>query len=355
MILKSHILKLNRIQTSQNRDLKNGALLDRNERVDYFNSSTFKKITKSISRYSLNATPDVQNLYKILAKEHGLKKNNIYIGQGITEIISHILFSVVRKGEEAVFMHPTYPMYEVLCKLHNIKFKLWKFDKNLGLNLNDFRKLINTKTKVVFLINPNLPIEYEFKKSMKDKIRKLCNKKKIVLVYDEAYYHFGGKSEINNVKKANNLIVMRTFSKAWGLPGIRLGYMAANEKLCQYISKCRSLVETNAFSFQIAQWAMKNKKILKEHIKQVKSGARYLKKKLESLNEDFHGGNKTNAVILKLKNKNSTNNLVKYLSRKKVYIRSNFPDPISNYVRISLGSPKKLSKFIKEYSNWKKI
>ena len=66
MILKSHILKLNRIQTSQNRDLKNGALLDRNERVDYFNSSTFKKITKSISRYSLNATPEVQNLYKIL-------------------------------------------------------------------------------------------------------------------------------------------------------------------------------------------------------------------------------------------------------------------------------------------------
>ena len=53
---------------------------------------------------------------------------------------------------------------------------------------------------------------------------------------------------------------MRTFSKAWGLPGIRLGYMATNPQLCDYVSKCRSLVETNSFSYEIAKWALRIQK-----------------------------------------------------------------------------------------------
>ena len=56
---------------------------------------------------------------------------------------------------------------------------------------------------------------------------------------------------------------MRTFSKAWGLPGIRLGYMITNKKLNAYVSKCRSLVETNGFSYEIAKWALENKKYFK--------------------------------------------------------------------------------------------
>ena len=83
----------------------------------------------------------------------------------------------------------------------------------MSLEFSDLKRLLQ-KTKVIFLVNPNLPIEFEFDKKLKSKIYKLCLKKNIILVYDEAYYHFGSKSEIkNSVKK--NLIVMRTFSKAW--------------------------------------------------------------------------------------------------------------------------------------------
>ena len=77
---------------------------------------------------------------------------------------------------------------------------------------------------------------------------------------------------------------MRTFSKAWGLSGIRLGYMISNSKLCNYISKCRSLVETNSMTYQIALWALKNK-IFKSHVKQVKMGAKFIKNKLQSIGD----------------------------------------------------------------------
>ena len=201
-MFKPHIQKLTRLQTSENRDIKKGVLLDRNERVENYNEATYKKILKSISRFSINATPDIQNLYKNLSKFFKINKNNIYIGQGITELMSQIIFSLVKKNEEVVIMDPTYPMYEVLCKLNEVKIKKWKFNNDLSLEFSDLKKIVTKKTKVIFLVNPNLPIEFEFDKKLKSKIYKLCLKKNIILVYDEAYYHFGSKSEIkNSVKK----------------------------------------------------------------------------------------------------------------------------------------------------------
>ena len=107
-MLKKHIESLVRVQTSLNRNIEKGIILDRNERVDVFDNTTFKKIIKSISKYSLSATPDMTSLYKQIAKYHELKRNNIYITQGITECISHIIFSILNKSDEAILLYPTY-------------------------------------------------------------------------------------------------------------------------------------------------------------------------------------------------------------------------------------------------------
>ena len=146
---------------------------------------------------------------------------------------------------------------------------------------------------------------------------------------------------------------MRTFSKAWGLSGIRLGYMVANQKLCDYVSKCRSLVETNSLTYQVALWAIE-KKIFKNHVKNIKKGSLFLRKKLGENQDQFHGGKCTNAMLIRLPNFEATKNLKNYLFKKKIYIRNNFPDPISDCIRVSLASVKKLSKFFNEYIKWKK-
>ena len=354
-MFKPHIQKLERTQTSENRDIKKGVLLDRNERVENYNEATYRKIIKSISRFSINATPDIQNLYKNLSKFFKVNKNNIYIGQGITELMSQIIFSLVKKNEEVVIMDPTYPMYEVLCNLNEVKIKKWKFNKNLSLEFNDLKKIVTKKTKVIFLFISNLQIEFEFDNTLKNKIYKFCLKKNIILVYDEAYYHFGSKTEIKNSVKKKNLIVMRTFSKAWGLPSIRLGFLVTNRKLCEYISKCRSLVETNALSFQIAMWALNNRKILDNHVSQIKEGSKYIQKRLKELNIFFKGGIVTNAILIRLKDRKETENLRLFMRKKKIYIRTNFKGKIENCIRISLGPVDKMKIFMSAFNNWLKL
>lgn len=355
MKFKSNINSLVRVQTSENRDVVNGLLLDRNERVESFNDNTYKSILKNISRFSLNATPDIQGLYKKISKFFKVKKENIYIGQGITELMSHLIFSLVDKNQEVIVLDPTYPMYDVLCKLHGVKIKKWKFNKDLSLELKDLKKIVSKKTKIIFLVNPNLPIEFEFNKTLKNKIYKFCLKNSITLVYDEAYYHFGSESEINNAVKKKNLIVMRTFSKAWGLPSIRLGFLVTNKKLCNYVSKCRSLVETNALSYQIAMWALSNKKILNNHVSQIKKGSKYIQKNLKKLNIFFKGGNVTNAILIKLRNKKEVEKLRLFMRKRKIYIRTNFKDNIEDCVRISIGPVNKMKIFINAFHSWLKI
>ena len=72
-------------------------------------------------------------------------------------------------------------MYEVLCKLNNIKYKKWKFKDDFKLYVNDLKKLINKKIKILFLVNPNLPVEFEFNKKTKEEIYKICKKKKYII------------------------------------------------------------------------------------------------------------------------------------------------------------------------------
>ena len=146
---------------------------------------------------------------------------------------------------------------------------------------------------------------------------------------------------------------MRTFSKAWGLSGIRLGYMVSTKKICDYVSKCRTLVETNSLTFQVALWALKNK-IYKNHVSDVKKGYKYIVENFSKSNEIFFGGRVTNAILLKLPSVEATQHLKNFLSKKKIYVRANFQYPIEQYVRISLASEKKMSIFFKEYKIWKK-
>ncbi len=355
MFFKENIKKLKRYQTSLNRDLIKGINLDRNERVDVFNNKLQHKIKKKLSSNIFNSTPDISSLYTELAKYHKVKSKNIYITQGITEGIFQILFSLTKKNDEVVIMNETYPMYKILCNLNNIKFKTWDFNNNLKLNIQNLKSKITNKTRILFLVNPNLPIEFEFSKKLKEEIYKLCLKKNIILVYDEAYHYFGSKSELNNSTKKKNLLVMRTFSKAWGLPGIRLGYMTGTTNLIEYISKCRSLVETNGFSYEIAKMALKNKHILEDHVRTIKQGYNFLLNKFNLHKENYYGGKVTNAILLDLKTKRNCQSLKKFLKKKKIYIRHGFQKPIDTFIRISLCSPKKLNVFFNNYLKWKKL
>jgi len=340
MLRKSHILKMNRYQTSVGRDLVTGARLDRNERVSDFNGDCLGNIFDQFQSSSLTASPDTGLLYDALSRSVGKTSDQIFLQNGITECIRVLYDLGCSAGDNVVCIDPTYPMYALYAEMYGIEFRPLTFDSStLRLQIDALPALIDSRTRFVFLPNPNLPIESCLSVEEVRSIADQCAKRNVFLVIDEAYYFFGGPTVIDLIEECSNLIVLRTFSKAYGLAGLRIGFMVSNQENIAYLSKSRSLVECNSISMAIATYMLENPNVMQEHVREVADGARTIQDILTENQIAFFGGDVTNAILVLLPDSRAPAELTEFLRNQNVYVRANFDEPIENAVRVSIGPP----------------
>lgn len=347
---KKKISLIDRIRIPENRDLKKGLRLNRNERVDNFSKDIIKSIIKNINEYDLGKYPDQNKIYKVLANFIGENEKNILLTSGIDGGIKSILEIFTDTNESIGVLHPTYAMYEVYSRLFNLKYIKINY-KNFKLDKKKLYKLINSKKiKILFIPNPNQPIEDNISYKEMKKICQLCKQNKILLVVDEAYYMFGAETCIKLTKKYKNILILRTFSKSFGLPSIRLGYIVGPEKIIKSLQSYRLSYESNFFTNIIAEYFINNFSKIKSYIDEVKKGRDFLKDEMKKLNFEVIGG-KSNFLLINFKNKLLLNKILDKLKYEKIYVKSNFTGEISNCILVTCGrkkTMKKLSDAIKQ-------
>jgi len=331
---------MSRYQTSVGRDILIGARLDRNERVKDFSLDVLQNIFGEFHPSILSASPDTGELYQAIAKNIRVAPENIFLQNGITECIRVMYDLGCEPGDNVVCVDPTYPMYKLYAEMYGVEFRSLTFDADsLQLQIDMLPSLVDSRTRFVFLPNPNLPIESCL---LVNEIRALadeCQKNGVFLVIDEAYYLFGGPTVIDLVRDCSNLIVMRTFSKAYGLAGLRIGFMVSRADNIRYLGKSRSLVESNSLSMAIATHMLENPSLMQEHVRDVENGAQKIREILSAGRVKFFGGNVTNAILVFLPDGIAPEKLVEFLKAQNIYVRANFEPPIENAVRVSLGPP----------------
>ena len=182
-----------------------------------------------------------------------------------------------------------------------------------------------------------------------EKIAKFCEKKNIILFIDEVYFHFNNFSSMQLINKYNNLFVARSFSKAFGLAGVRLGYLISNKKNILYVSKFRSGYECNTLSAAISQLFIDNFHIVKNYITDIKNGSKYLKNELDKLSIDHTGGNYGNFVYIDLKSFSKNNKIINYLKKKNIYVRGGWPPPFDKGFSLTISSKKIMKIFVREF------
>jgi len=344
---KHHIQQMDRYQTSEGRDLEVGLRLDRNEKVSTFPQEILDDVFSSFQGFSLSASPDAASLYEKISDDLNMEKDHIFVTTGITEGIRVLYDLYAQEGDNVICLDPTYPMYWIYAEMYKIEYR--KFTYNESTLKPDYESLYNqidNKTKIVFIPNPNLPIESCFSIDEIKKIASICMEKNVLLVIDEAYYYFGAPTVLDLIKDFKNLIVFRTFSKAYGLAAIRLGFMVSNPELINYFSKSRSIVESNTLSMQVAEYFLEHPVLRESHVQEVKQGAQYIHQELKKLGLRYYGGEFTNGLVIFLKSGEDSNKIVLFMEQQKIYIRGAFEAPFENVIRISLGSLEAMEKFI---------
>ena len=348
---KKSLEKVNR--SSNIEDRSNYKLrLDRNEKILPFNKLYKKKFNKYINNLDLNYYPNLEQTYQKLSKHLKLDRNNIFITEGVSGAIKNILDSIaIDKKTEIIVPNPSFALYKIYSKIYNLKIKIYDYDNNFNLKIDDIFKKVSKNTSVVFLTFPNIPVEGNVDLVFINKLAKFLNKKRILLVIDEVYFPFNKISAINLIKKYNNLVVMRSFSKAFGLAGARIGYMISEKKI-KVFSNTKGGYETNMLSATAANFSLDNYRLTKKYAKDVSTGFLFLKDKLKKLKINYYGGTNSNFIFINFKNQITAKNIFYKLKKNKIAVRYGYPKPFNKGILLT-GCPLKEIKLF--FSIFKKI
>ena len=168
----------------------------------------------------------VERLISAISKFVKIPSSMIGVGNGSDQILDLILSNFASKQTKVLTSNPTFGFFEERCKLYSIPLIAIPFSNDMKLNIKDFVKQ-SKNADILYLDSPNNPTGFQFSKSELQKLIKSFNG---LVIIDEAYGEFGSYSLASMVKTQENLIVVQTVSKSFGLAGLRLGYFIANKK-----------------------------------------------------------------------------------------------------------------------------
>ncbi|MAT57803.1 MAG: histidinol-phosphate transaminase [Ignavibacteriae bacterium] len=337
-LVRENIKKL-KPYTSARQGYLSGILLDANE-------NSFGSVVES--NLQLNRYPDPnQNILRDkLSNYLKIKKENLFVGVGSDEIIDLLVRIFCEpRIDNVIITEPTYGMYKVACDISNVAAKTVPLNNEFQLDINSIKNSVDENTKLVFCCSPNNPTgNLLYKKNILETAKSING----LLIVDEAYVDFiESGSSIDLINEQNNIIVMRTFSKAWGLAGIRAGYCIADKSIIDYLFKIKSPYNLNKMTSDIILSALDNiqkKNYFIEQINQQKELLINQLKKNKYVDKIFPSD--ANFVLVKFKNGKY---LYDELVKKGIILRDRSGQlNLQNCIRITIGNEEENNILIKE-------
>lgn len=218
--------------------------------------------------FNLYPDSDSRLLREKMAEYYGCSAENIMVGNGSSDLINMVINAFCEVKDCVVSFAPSFSMYRTYCDLCGAELVDVGTEENF---IQDIDRLIEkseeVKPKIVILCNPNNPTGYVTERRDVEKLLKAVRDSLVII--DEAYMDFGEGSSIDLIGKYENLIVMRTLSKAFGLAGLRVGAMISSEELIRYVWKVKVPYNINALSQYAAVRALENIGLVKSYVRNV--------------------------------------------------------------------------------------
>lgn len=212
----------------------------------------------------LNRYPDDRalDLKKALAAYLAVNSKELIIGNGSSEMIELLFRTYLEKGEQVLGFSKSFSMYKIFAQIYEADYIGIENDYVMDMDVL-IEAVVASNPKMVMLCNPNNPTGYLIKKQDIERLLKVYSG---LVVVDEAYIEFTEGSMLNRLGDYQNLVILRTFSKAWGLAGARVGYMIASEQIVNAVLKVKPPYNLNMLSQQAALNALKQREKMKQYV-----------------------------------------------------------------------------------------
>lgn len=274
LLLRPHIAKLQPYTSARDEYTgKEGVFLDANE-------NPFGSITEQ----DFNRYPDPYQsaLKEEIAKIKGVRASQIFLGNGSDEAIDLLYRAFCNPGKDnVILLPPTYGMYEVSANINDVEIRKVALTPDFQLQPDKILAAANANSKILFVCSPNNP---SANKAKREDILFLLENFNGLVVVDEAYIDFSDEASFTTeLDRFPNLLVMQTFSKAWGLASLRLGMAFASEELIRILNKIKPPYNISGLTQDTVLEAIKDKTKVDRMIQDILSEREFLKKELEKL------------------------------------------------------------------------
>lgn len=289
--------------------------------------------------------PEYFDLNESVAKYADVESGQVMVTNGTDQAIDIVIRSFSDRGDTVIIPEPSFAMYGQYARVNGnrIVTPFYKKD-NLAFPLNEVIEMIDASTKLIVISNPNNPTGTL---ASPEDITKIARKAKQAIVYvDEAYYEFSGVTAVGLIDAYPNIIVSRTFSKAFGLAGLRIGYVIARRQYITEMLKVRGPYDVNQTACRAANTALKNTKAMKRYAREIMEEAKPLVEQFFIAQNIPYYPSAGNFILFKPQNPRA---VAETLRKNGIALRSQDRPKIEGTLRVTIGTENQMKKFTDTY------
>ena len=276
----------------------------------------------------------------------GVPTKNLLLTNGSDQGIDIILRCLLENGDEVKMAQPGFPMFQQITQTLGCTIDGPPFSKDFRFPHQELKDSVNSNTRLIVVINPNNPTGSEVSlKQIEDLLKTFPD---IPILVDEAYYEFSGETCVSLLSSYPNLIIIRTFSKALGMPSLRLGYVIARPDFIMHLQKIRGPYDVNIVAVFAAQEQLKHPEQWQRIVKHLLEESKPALEKYFDQHHVKYFANRTNFMLVEPQDPAAA---YKYLKENKILVRPMRP-PISHTFRMSLRMMPEMLRFMEVYSRF---
>ncbi len=315
--------------------------LDRNEASGPLSDTVQLALSEYVGSVGVHMYPDSDPLLQPLSAYCDIEAECILPTNGSDQAIDLTLRAFLNAGETVLMARPEFPVFGQIIDTIGARVTAVPYNADLSFPYEAFRSAFQSnQIDLIVLINPNNPTGTPIERSFIEEV--LTENPTTPVIVDEAYYEFTGATVVDLVRQHHNLIVLRTFSKAFAMAGLRLGYAVANEATIVELTKLRNPFDVNQLAVIAGLVQLSDLKPSREYVDETMNRIKPRALQFfESHDIVVHGG----AANFVLVESNDRDALVKHLTSSRVLVRPMSAPALSNMFRMSLGSSQDMARF----------
>lgn len=274
---------------------------------------------------------------KAISKFFSFDKSEIFVGNGSDELLDLLMKAFVEKQTRVLVVEPTFPLYTYFIQLYGGQKVTVLLRPDFGLDADALLEKNGREPSLLIVCSPNNPTGNQFAKSDLERVVREFNG---LVVVDEAYVDFAKYSVIDWTKDANNLIVLRTFSKAFGLAGIRLGFAVSNRSVIEYFKRVTPPFNVNIIAQRVITLALQNWNYFKQQIEYITREREWLTKALAKIDGVVPFPSDASFILFRITKKGLSSSAVKEkLRSRNVFVKDRGDTPLlENCIRVTVGT-----------------